>query len=103
MKRLLLSLAILTMCLSGCAQAKEDVYQSSDTTDFTAILSSDLHFTLDPDSASTVVPAEPYSREFMEAFVSQVIAEHPNVFILTGDNTNTGNPDDERALASILE
>ena len=39
----------------------------------------------------------------MEAFVSQVIAEHPNVFILTGDNTNTGNPDDERALASILE
>ena len=94
---------VLATTLSGCAQAKKDVYQSSDTTDFTAIVSSDLHFTLDQDSASTVVPAEPYSREFMEAFVSQVIAEHPNVFILTGDNTNTGNPDDERALASILE
>ncbi len=96
-------LMVLATTLSGCAQAKKDVYQSSDTTDFTAIVSSDLHFTLDQDSASTVVPAEPYSREFMEAFVSQVIAEHPNVFILTGDNTNTGNPDDERALASILE
>lgn len=103
MKRITVFLMILAMTLSGCAQAKKDVYQSSDTTDFTAIVSSDLHFTLDLDSASTVVPAEPYSREFMEAFVSQVIAEHPNVFILTGDNTNTGNPDDERALASILE
>ncbi len=103
MKRITVFLMILAMTLSGCAQVKKDVYQSSDITDFTAIVSSDLHFTLDPDSASTVVPAEPYSREFMEAFVSQVIAEHPNVFILTGDNTNTGNPDDERALASILE
>ena len=103
MKRITVFLMILAMTLSGCAQVKKDVYQSSDITDFTAIVSSDLNFTLDPDSASTVVPAEPYSREFMEAFVSQVIAEHPNVFILTGDNTNTGNPDDERALASILE
>ena len=103
MKRITMFLMVLATTLSGCAQAKKDVYQSSDTTDFTAIVSSDLHFTLDQDSASTVVPAEPYSREFMEAFVSQVIAEHPNVFILTGDNTNTGNPDDERALASILE
>jgi predicted MPP superfamily phosphohydrolase len=100
---MILSLLIGTLLLSGCTQAEEDVYQTSDTTDFTAVVTSDLHFTVNVDSSDAVVPAEPYASEFMEAFVNQVIAIHPDVFIMTGDNTNSGSDSDEAALSVILK
>lgn len=101
MKRITVFLMILAMTLSGCVRA-EDEYHVSDTTDFLAVVTSDLHFTVNADTSDAVVPAEKYCREFMEAFVSQVTAIQPDVFIVTGDNTNSGNESDEAVLAQML-
>lgn len=68
-----------------------------------AMTISDLHYTSDPNVISTVVPAMPYAKQATEALLNQVIEQKPDVFLITGDNTNSGRESDMRELASYLK
>lgn len=78
---------------------RSPVYAGDNT--FTAIITSDLHFTVGPTSP-LVIPAMSCINEIADAIVEEVIDRHPDVFIMTGDNTNSGSPEDEKILAEKL-
>ena len=84
--------------MAGCHKPVE--YQ---TPDLDAIVISDLHYTCDPDVIASIVPAMPYSPEVTQAVIRTVIEEHPDVFILTGDNTNSGSLQDMESLTELLK
>lgn len=69
---------------------------------FTAIVTSDLHYSQEPDSDAVIVPLIAKVDKAVDALFSEVIDRAPDVFIVTGDLTNSGKPDDERALAGKL-
>ena len=68
-----------------------------------AVITSDLHFTVQPNVNGDIVPAMYYARQVTEAMASQVIEMKPDVFIMTGDNTNSGRRKDIIALTDILQ
>ena len=67
------------------------------------IVTSDLHFTLSEKVSNLIVPAIKYSDAFTDAFFDEVIDRRPDVFIMTGDNTNGGTRRDSLELARRLE
>ncbi len=88
--------------LSGCTQTNVSAVTNTDTS-LTAIITSDLHYTEHSESTQAIVPLVSYASQFTETLVNQVIAEHPDVFILTGDDTNGGNEEDIEALVTYLQ
>ena len=63
---------------------------------------SGLKLTFPCPSTCLIVPGLAFCDAFTDAIVNEVIALHPDAFILTGDNTNGGSPDDVRALIQKL-
>ena len=88
------------LAMSGCAKAPE---KQKDTTEFRAVIVSDLHYTENKNTVSTIVPLIQESRACYEAFFQEVLDIHPDVLIITGDNTNSGNTEDVQALYEMLE
>ena len=79
-------------------------YASAENPDgLTAVVISDLHFTGSKNVSSIIVSGMDYAGEITDAIISGVIGMHPDVFILTGDNTNTGDPNDAALLAGKLK
>ena len=70
---------------------------------FEAMIISDLHFTTDQNASDVVVSGMRHAEEITDAIIDQVIREKPDVFIMTGDNTNSGNPADVEALIGKLQ
>ena len=81
------------------AQNKEE----SETDMLDVIVTSDLHFTLSEKVSNLIVPAIKYADAFTDAFFDEVIDRGPDVFIMTGDNTNGGDRRDSQELAHRLE
>ncbi len=100
MKKLLKLLIVLTLFLSACQ--KPEPYETT-ATSLQAVVTSDLHYIHDGSGVSSIVPLVHYSKEFMECFINQIIAEKPDVFIATGDLTNDGNASDNKELAKHLK
>lgn len=95
--------AFLTLCmvlLCGCTEKKAEV---NEDTSFHAVVTSDLHYTQNGGEVDSVVPGMAYVEDITDAVLAEVLAIHPDVLILTGDNTNGGNPEDEKALAGKLQ
>ncbi len=92
---LLLGPALQTVCRAASPE-------ENGTDTLSVIVTSDLHFTLSDKISNLIVPEIVYADELTDAFFAEVIDLHPDVFIMTGDNTNGGNPDDSRQLASRL-
>ncbi len=67
----------------------------------TCFIVSDLHFSLK--NNSSIYPLMSRAEDMMNTIADEVIAAHPAVFILCGDNTNSGRESDAEALAKILE
>ncbi|MBQ6223062.1 MAG: metallophosphoesterase [Solobacterium sp.] len=88
--------AILSLGLCGCTE-------SSQEEPLKAVITSDLHFTIQPEINGDIVPAMPYAREMTEVMSAQVMEMNPDVFIMTGDNTNSGRREDIIALVDILQ
>ena len=63
---------------------------------------SDLHFTLSKSVSNLIVPGMALCEELTDAFFDEVIERSPDVFIMTGDNTNGGYREDSRELARRL-
>lgn len=92
------------MCMlsAGCAKAETNSI-NTENTDFHAVVVSDLHYSVNGKDIDTIVPGMQYIEEITDALIREVIDVHPDVFILTGDNTNGGKPEDEAALAQKLK
>lgn len=69
---------------------------------FSAVITSDLHFTLSTRDVNSLVPLVSHSEEVLDTIISEVLDIHPDVFIATGDLTNSGRPEDARYLADRL-
>ena len=91
----------LTLVLSGCALSSGG--REWKNASLSAVITSDLHLSVDPDIISSIVPTMPYGEAVAETIAAQVIDEKPDVFIMTGDNTNSGAPEDMRVLKQILQ
>ncbi|OON85271.1 hypothetical protein BXO88_13475 [Oribacterium sp. C9] len=68
-----------------------------------AIITSDLHYTGYREVDHMSVPGMAVAEEITDAIVDEVIAKHPDVFIMTGDNTNSGYTGDVSELVSKLQ
>ena len=59
-----------------------------------AVISSDFHYTAQENISDLIVPLMKYAKPALSALFAQVIREKPDVFIICGDNTNSGRPHD---------
>ena len=102
MKRISFKLFLIgfLLILSGCAGTPE---RQKDTTEFKAVIVSDLHYTQNKGTVSTIIPLISAAGKCYEAFFREVLDIHPDVLIITGDNTNSGNADDAHALYEMLK
>ena len=76
--------------------------QTNSGAGITAIIASDLHFGRDGTISDLIVPGMAFSEELTDLLITEVIDRHPDVFILTGDNTNSGRAEDMILLTQKL-
>ncbi|MBQ3461450.1 MAG: metallophosphoesterase [Solobacterium sp.] len=101
MKRL--SIILLSLFLAACtAKPFRTEETACEAPDFTAVVISDLHYTVSPSEFNSIVALEPLVQEVTDALIDQVIAMKPDAFILTGDLTNNGKEEDVKDLAAKL-
>ena len=101
MRRIKLLAIVFILFLSGCMGSSGQ--REWKNASLNAIVTSDLHLSVDPNIISSIVPAMPYGKAVTETIAAQTIDAHPDVFIMTGDNTNSGAPEDMQALKQILQ
>jgi len=89
---LFLLLTVLSFCRSTSARAEA----------FRAMVISDLHFTVNKNASDVIISGMRYAQEITDVIIEEVLAEAPDVFIMTGDNTNGGGPQDVTALIEKL-
>ncbi len=75
----------------------------SDPGSLKAVIISDLHFTKDQSLYHLLIPGLAEAERITDALTEEVIGLHPDVLIMTGDNTNSGDPADAEALAGKLQ
>ena len=68
-----------------------------------AMVISDLHYTEYTEVAPMIVPGIAVAEEFTDAIMAEVIDRHPDVLIMTGDNTNSGYSKDVAGLTAKLQ
>ncbi len=68
-----------------------------------AMVISDLHYTENKDQDHTLVPGIAEAERITDALIAEVIDRHPDVLIMTGDQTNSGYPEDVSGLVSKLQ
>ena len=101
MKRLWIIL--LSLFFAACAAKPFGTEKTAcEAPDFTAVVISDLHYTVSPSEFNSIVALEPLVQEVTDALINQVIAMKPDAFILTGDLTNNGKEEDVKDLAIKL-
>ena len=102
MKRLWIIL--LSLFFAACAAKPFGTEKTAcEAPDFTAVVISDLHYTVSPSEFNSIVALEPLVQEVTDALIDQVIAMKPDAFILTGDLTNNGKEEDVKAFAEMSE
>ena len=75
----------------------------SDPDCMTAMVLSDLHYTQTQGLDHSLVPGIALAQEITDAILEEVLDRHPDVLVMTGDNTNTGDPADVSALVNKLQ
>ena len=75
----------------------------SDEKNLRAMIISDLHYTENKDANPAIVPGIALAEEITDVIVAQVIDMHPDVLIMTGDNTDTGRAEDASGLVQRLQ
>ena len=68
-----------------------------------AMVISDLHYTEYKEVDPMIVPGIAVAEEFTDAIMAEVIDRHPDVLIMTGDNTNSGYSRDVAGLTAKLQ
>lgn len=88
----LVFILLLALCCLGACRREEPLVLA---------VSSDLHFSENP--SASVYSIMSRSDALVSAMADEVIALHPDAFLLCGDNTNSGRPSDSKALSEILQ
>lgn len=99
-------LSILLLCfLVGCSKVENTpiTVEKQEPVTLNAIITSDLHFSVNPNVLDWITPLVSNGNELTQSIVNQVINEKPDVFIMTGDNTNSGDVEDVIALVDYLK
>lgn len=68
-----------------------------------AMIISNLHYTEFKGTDSQLVPGIAVAEEITDAIVEEVIDRHPDVLIMTGDNTDSGYSGDVQGLVQKLQ
>jgi len=68
-----------------------------------AVILSDLHYQETHDTENTYLPLTARMPELTETITQQVIDIHPDVLIMTGDNTNNGKSEEVLQLKNYLQ
>ena len=85
---------LLCFILHGRAEAAEE--------SFSAIICSDLHYTKKQVS-SVIVSGMELCDEIADTIMTEVIGRRPDMFLMLGDNTNSGNAEDMLALVEKIQ
>lgn len=99
-------ISILLLCfLVGCSKIENTpiTVEKQEPVTLNAIITSDLHFSVNPNVLDWITPLVSNGNELTQSIVNQVINEKPDVFIMTGDNTNSGDVEDVIALVDYLK
>ena len=75
----------------------------SDADNLRAMVVSDLHYTENKDLNHSLVPGLALAEEITDALIDEVIDRHPDVLIMTGDNTNSGDAGEVSGLTKKLQ
>ena len=75
----------------------------SDEESMRAMIISDLHYTENKDANPAIVPGIALAEEITDVIAEEVIERHPDVLIMTGDNTDTGRAGDAAGLRQRLQ
>lgn len=75
----------------------------SDEESMRAMIISDLHYTENKDANPAIVPGIALAEEITDVIAEEVIERHPDVLIMTGDNTDTGKAEDASGLRKRLQ
>ena len=67
-----------------------------------AVLTSDLHISASKNPPSSVIPLMALQKRIYDAFFKEVIRMKPDLFIMTGDNTNSGRKEEYAILKEYL-
>ncbi len=79
-----------------------DIY-SMDDADFTAVIASDLHYDVAaPPVHSVTAPLQDRIVPIIQTLLDEVIRIHPDVLILCGDLTNSGDLPSAKELSALL-
>ena len=112
----LLLLLLGIIFLAGCAASDavdsvQAVWESSELKDnpiwddpqsLRAMIISDLHYTEYKEVDPVLVPGVAVAEEITDALAAEIIDRHPDVLIMTGDNTNSGYSRDVAGLIPKL-
>ena len=99
MKRLLFLLSFIL--LIGCSAKQHD--SPTKEMSLSAVILSDLHYMEERETENTYLPLTSRMPKLTETFTRQVIAMHPDVLIMTGDNTNNGKNEEIIQLKTYLQ
>ncbi|MBQ6635753.1 MAG: metallophosphoesterase [Lachnospiraceae bacterium] len=98
--------AAASSAASGDDQIPESALKNdplwADPDSVTAMVVSDLHYTDQKNLDHSLVPGLALSGEIADALIDEVIDRHPDVLIMTGDNTNSGGPEEVSGLTARL-
>ena len=99
-----LAMLMILLCFgfTGKCDTWEIEESAGQETSLTAIIISDLHYTHSEHPKDVVVPLMAFADEAADAIMKEVIDKKPDVFILTGDNTNSGSQTDVDYLVQKL-
>ena len=75
----------------------------TDADSMKAMVISDLHYTEYKEADPMIVPGIAVAEEITDVVVAEVIDRHPDVLIMTGDNTNSGYSRDVAGLTAKLQ
>ena len=100
--RLGLLCALLSALFSISLRGEEAGTSERTETVFSAVITSDLHYSARRQEAGLIVPLLPHVEEAMRALAEEVIALQPDAFIATGDLTVSGKEEDAEALSGIM-
>ncbi len=103
LKLIALSALFLLGCTSPVIQESEPVPYETKDTKLHALITSDTHYISESNGADAIISLIGHGDDFMDCLTSQVLAVHPDVFVITGDVTNNGRKEDVEQLSTHLK
>ena len=100
MKKMILFLLCMVLC--ACMDPPAENSSPVIAEPLTAVVFSDLHYQESSAAVNTLMPLASSLPQFTETLVRQILDLHPDLVVITGDNTNNGRESEMKQLAAYL-